>query len=85
MYKKAHAEIKKDPDHKSKLKKQAEGFKQKRLITFFSLIFRDFSLLYTNFYFSWTRGKVTKKQKLDRVKQKKASFLKKMQLAAANA
>ena len=33
--------------------------------------------------FSWTRGKVTKTQKLDRVKQKKASYLKKMQLAAA--
>jgi len=61
MYKKAHAEIRKDPDHKPKLKKQAEGFKQKR----------------------WTRGKITKTQKLDRVKQKKASFLKKMQLAAA--
>jgi len=61
MYKKAHAEIRKDPEHKPKLKKQAEGFKQKR----------------------WTRGKVTKTQKLDRVKQKKASYLKKMQLAAA--
>jgi hypothetical protein len=30
MYKKAHAEIRKDPEHKPKLKKQAEGFKQKR-------------------------------------------------------
>ena len=34
MYKKAHAEIKKDPEHKPKLKKQAEGFKQKRLVIF---------------------------------------------------
>lgn len=63
MYKKAHAEIRKDPEHKPVLKKKPEGFKQKR----------------------WNRGKVSKAQRKDRVKQKKASFLKKMQLAAADA
>ena len=88
MYKKAHAEIKKDPEHKPKLKKQAEGFKQKRLVIFSikTILLKSFFYWIFSFfnYSSWTRGKVSKTQKLDRVKQKKASYLKKMQLAAAN-
>lgn len=57
MYKKAHAEIRKDPEHKSKAKKtKPEGQKQKR----------------------WNRAKLSKAQRVDRVKQKKASFLKKL-------
>jgi large subunit ribosomal protein L5e len=58
MYKKAHAEIRKDPEHKAKAKKtKPEGQKQKR----------------------WNRAKLSKAQRTDRVKQKKASFLKKLQ------
>ena len=57
MYKKAHAEIRKDPEHKPSGKKRAEGQKQKR----------------------WTRAKLSKSQRNDRVRQKKASFLKKLQ------
>lgn len=58
MYKKAHAEIRKDPEHKPKPKKtKPEGAKQKR----------------------WTRAKLSKSQRKDRVKQKKATFLKKLQ------
>jgi len=62
MYKKAHAEIKKDPEHKAKEKKKpAEGKKQKR----------------------WNRVKLSRSQRNDRVKQKKASFLKKLQASDA--
>lgn len=57
MYKKAHAEIRKDPEAKSGLKKKPEGFKQKR----------------------WNRAPLTRSQRKDRVKQKKASFLVKLQ------
>jgi large subunit ribosomal protein L5e len=58
MYKKAHAEIRKDPEAKPKAKKtKPEGQKQKR----------------------WNRAKLSKSQRKDRVKQKKASFLKKLQ------
>lgn len=58
MYKKAHAEIRKDPEHKPKAKKtKPEGQKQKR----------------------WNRVKLSRSQRKDRVKQKKASFLKKLQ------
>ncbi len=61
MYKKAHAEIRKDPEAKSKLKKKPEGYKQKR----------------------WTRAAMTRLQRKDRVKQKKASFLSKLQAASS--
>ena len=62
MYKKAHAEIRKDPEHKPKAKKtRPEGQKQKR----------------------WTRAKLSRSQRKDRVKQKKASFLKKLQATDA--
>jgi len=57
MYKKAHAEIRKAPEHKSSAKKRPDGFKQKR----------------------WNRAKLTKSQRMDRVKQKKESYLKKLQ------
>lgn len=56
MYKKAHAEIKKDPEAKSKSKPKPEGYKQKR----------------------WTKKALNKSQRMDRVKQKKESFLKKL-------
>jgi hypothetical protein len=62
MYKKAHAEIKKDPDAKPTLKKRPEGYKQKR----------------------WTRASLTKSQRDDRVRQKKASFLAKLQAASGD-
>ena len=61
LYKKAHAEIKKDPAFKSVKKTKPADYKQKR----------------------WTRKSLTRAQRKDRVKQKKASYLKKMQLAAA--
>jgi large subunit ribosomal protein L5e len=58
MYKKAHVEIKKDPEHKPKSKNvKKEGQTQKK----------------------WTRSKLSRSQRKDRVKQKKASFLKKLQ------
>jgi large subunit ribosomal protein L5e len=58
MYKKAHLEIKKDPEHKPRAKAtRPEGHKQKR----------------------WTRSKLSRSQRKDRVKQKKESFLKKLQ------
>jgi len=61
MYKKAHAEIRKDPEHKPKPKKTLPaGQKQKR----------------------WTRARLTRLQRKDRVKQKKASFLQKLQAVA---
>lgn len=61
-YKKAHAEIRKDPEAKPKTKKTTpEGQKHKR----------------------WNRAKLTKLQRKDRVKQKKESFLKKLQAVAA--
>jgi large subunit ribosomal protein L5e len=63
MYKKAHAEIKKDPSVKSALKAKPAGYKQKR----------------------WNRAPLTKTQRMDRVKQKKASFLKKLKAVAADA
>jgi large subunit ribosomal protein L5e len=59
MYKKAHAKIRENPEHKSSAKKRPENYKQKR----------------------WTRAKFSKAQRVDRVKQKKASFLKKLQNA----
>lgn len=52
MYKKAHEEIRKDPEHKPKEKK--EGIKVKR----------------------HNRVKMSNAQRKDRVKQKKAAFLK---------
>jgi len=57
VYKKAHAEIRKDPEAKSVLKKKPDNFKQKR----------------------WNRAKLTHSQRRDRVKQKKASFLAKLE------
>jgi len=63
MYKKAHAEIKKDPEAKKVEKKKPADYKQKR----------------------WTKAALTREQRVDRVKQKKASFLKKLQAVAANA
>lgn len=64
LYKKAHAEIKKDPEAKPKPKKtKAEGQKQKR----------------------WNRARLTRLQRKDRVKQKKESFLKKLQAVANDA
>lgn len=58
MYKKAHAEIRKDPEAKPAPKKTLpEGHKQKR----------------------WTRASLNRAQRRDRVKQKKESFLKKIQ------
>jgi len=62
IYKKAHADIRKDPEAKPKPKKP-EGQKQKR----------------------WNRGRLTRLQRKDRVKQKKVSFLQKLQAVAANA
>lgn len=59
IYKKAHAAIRADPEHKSKLKAKPAGFKQKR----------------------WTRKSSNLKQRKDRVKQKKESYLKKLQSA----
>lgn len=57
MYKKAHAEIRKDPEAKSTKKVRPENFKQKR----------------------WNRAALSRSQRRDRVKQKKASFLQKLQ------
>lgn len=57
MYKKAHAEIRKDPEHKPSGKKRPEGQKQKR----------------------WNRKALTLSQRRDRVRQKKESFLAKLQ------
>lgn len=62
VYKKAHAEIKKDPEFKSVLKKKPAGYKQKR----------------------WTRAPLTKSQRVDRVRQKKASFLAKLRAAQSD-
>lgn len=59
MYKKCHAAIRADPEHKSSLKKRPEGYKQKR----------------------WTRKSFNLAQRKDRVKQKKESYLKKLQSA----
>ncbi|ESO01393.1 hypothetical protein HELRODRAFT_185715 [Helobdella robusta] len=59
MYKKAHAEIRSNPEHVVKEKPVKEG-KPKR----------------------WNRSKMSLKQKRDRVKQKKATFLKKAAEAA---
>lgn len=53
IYKKAHASIRENPDHKEKEKKE---IKKKR----------------------WTRAKLSVAQRMDRVKQKKASYLKKI-------
>jgi len=63
VFKKAHAEIKKDPDAKKVEKKKPEGYKQKR----------------------WTKAPLNREQRADRVKQKKASFLKKLQAVANDA
>jgi len=63
IYKKAHADIRKDPEAKPKPKKPEGGQKQKR----------------------WNRGRLTRLQRKDRVKQKKLSFLQKLQAVAANA
>lgn len=57
VYKKAHADIRKDPSAKSVKKVKPEGYKQKR----------------------WTKAALSKSQRTDRVRQKKASFLKKLQ------
>jgi len=62
MFKKAHAEIKKDPEAKKIEKKKPEGYKQKR----------------------WTKAPLNREQRADRVKQKKESFLKKLQAVAAD-
>lgn len=59
VYKKAHAEIKKDPEAKSVLKKKPDGYKQKR----------------------WTRAPLSQSQRKDRIRQKKESFLAKLQAA----
>jgi large subunit ribosomal protein L5e len=64
LYKKAHAEIRKDPEAKPKAKKTLpEGQKQKR----------------------WNRARLTRVQRKDRIKQKKESFLKKLQAVAEDA
>jgi large subunit ribosomal protein L5e len=60
IYKKAHAEIRKDPEAKPAKKDKPAGFKQKR----------------------WNRARLNREQRVDRVKQKKASFLKKLQATA---
>lgn len=60
MYKKAHAEIRKDPEAKSTLKKRPDSYKQKR----------------------WTRASLSQSQRKDRVRQKKESFLVKLQAAS---
>lgn len=57
MYKKAHAEIKKDPEAKSVKKVKPAGYKQKR----------------------WTKAALSQSQRKDKVRQKKESFLKKLQ------
>lgn len=59
MYKKAHAAIRANPEHKSTLKAKPAGYKQKR----------------------WTRKSCNLAQRKDRVRQKKESFLKKLQEA----
>jgi large subunit ribosomal protein L5e len=59
MYKKAHAEIRKNPEPKSTKKTKPENYKQKR----------------------WTKAKLSRSQRNDRVRQKKESFLKKLQAA----
>jgi large subunit ribosomal protein L5e len=64
VYKKAHAEIRKDPEAKPKPKKTLkEGEKQKR----------------------WNKTRLSRVQRKDKVKQKKASFLKKLQAVAEDA
>jgi len=63
IFKKAHAEIKKDPEAKKVEKKKPEGYKQKR----------------------WTKASLNREQRRDRVKQKKASFLKKLAAVADEA
>lgn len=60
MYKKAHVEIRKDPEAKSVKKVQADTFKQKR----------------------WTKAPLSKTQRMERVKQIKASYLKKLKATA---
>jgi len=59
MYKKCHAAIRADPEHKSTLKAKPDGYKQKR----------------------WTRKSCNLAQRKDRVRQKKESYLKKLQQA----
>jgi len=59
MYKKCHAAIRADPEHKSTLKAKPAGYKQKR----------------------WTRKSCNLAQRKDRVRQKKESYLKKLQSA----
>jgi len=61
MYKKAHAEIRKDPEAKKKQRTKPQ--KQKR----------------------WNKARLSKSQRQDRVKQKKESFLKKLQAIAQDA
>lgn len=61
MYKKAHAEIRKDPEAKKKQRTKPE--KQKR----------------------WNKARLSRSQRKDRVKQKKESFLKKLQAIAQDA
>jgi large subunit ribosomal protein L5e len=64
VYKKAHAEIRKDPEAKPKPKKTLkEGEKQKR----------------------WNKARLSRVQRKDKIKQKKASFLKKLQAVAEDA
>lgn len=58
MYKKAHAAIRADPEHKPRqAKARPEGQKQKR----------------------WTRAKMSRSQRKDRVRQKKEAFLRRLQ------
>lgn len=59
MYKKCHAAIRADPEHKSVLKAKKDGYVQKR----------------------WTRKSFNLAQRKDRIKQKKESYLKKLQSA----
>lgn len=59
MYKKCHAAIRADPEHKSTLKAKPADYKQKR----------------------WTRKSCNLAQRKDRVRQKKESYLKKLQSA----
>jgi large subunit ribosomal protein L5e len=77
MYKKGHAAIRENPVHESKPKVEKEG-KVKRLFNAIVEVFHESKpKVEKGKVKRWNRAKMSLKQKRDRVRQKKASFLKK--------
>ena len=79
MYKKCHAAIRADPLAKPSEKKHFKGKRSVHIIitTFSSTNYSDLVLSFV-FCFRYGRKKMSLAQKQDRVKQKKAAFLKKI-------